>query len=709
MNWHPEFERPLDWLVTRSLQAGVLVLLVLATQWIFHRRLSNRWRFALWWIVLARLLLPFSPQSGVSLFNLVRPAVQLAVLRQPAPALITQDHDHAPFSSPGRDHSLAENATSTAPILIPANLREHLQPTTVLVAPRLPLSVQGFIIPGLAAVWLAGVLILSGVVVAQWIRFNRELARASAPFRPEPQRLLDECRREFGVSRPIELLKTEAVQSPALCGLLRLRLLLPGGLGGQFAASELRYIFLHEMAHVKRGDLWLNWLVTALQILHWFNPLLWFGFARLRADRELACDELALLHAGDHTGTAYGETMVKLMECLSRPAAIPGLVGILEDKQQMRRRILMIVNFRRPSRWSALAVILIAAIAATALTDAQTNEPAGRRNQVESVEISPTPPLKLIFGEQINGVVLMPNGRPAPDAQVALLVQGYPIQLGEGEFTQVALTEPRPAHTAMDGSFTLPLYENAQSLVALNREGFAHVSLNQLAASPQITLQKWGRIAGTLRTGDRLGTNEVVTVGCGNTKNFDFHPPMLEPPLPLPWYAEERIQSRTDGQGRFVLAFVPPGRQNLYREIPDDDGGWMSCPLSSSSMEVLPGETTETNVRTRTVVGRLEFNGGLPNDLTNGIGFIIGANKTTSVGREFPVFDIRADGTFRAEYILPGTYKFRFVQYRQRLPDQNRFLSIEGRISLSRQKFSVPETKDPDDGSIVALGTVEVE
>jgi len=71
---------------------------------------------------------------------------------------------------------------------------------------------------------LAGVLILSGVLVAQLIRFNRKLARASAPSRPELQTLLDDCRREFGVWRPIELLETDAVQSPALFGLRRLRL-----------------------------------------------------------------------------------------------------------------------------------------------------------------------------------------------------------------------------------------------------------------------------------------------------------------------------------------------------------------------------------------------------------------------------------------------------------------------------------------------------
>ena len=63
MNWQPEVERQLDWLINHSLQAGVLVLLVLATQWIFRRRLTSRWRFALWWIVLARLLLPLARRA----------------------------------------------------------------------------------------------------------------------------------------------------------------------------------------------------------------------------------------------------------------------------------------------------------------------------------------------------------------------------------------------------------------------------------------------------------------------------------------------------------------------------------------------------------------------------------------------------------------------------------------------------------------------
>ncbi|MGA9779713.1 MAG: M56 family metallopeptidase [Verrucomicrobiia bacterium] len=382
MNATQELERQLNWLLNHSLQAGVLVLLVLGVQWLFRRRLTSRWRFALWWIVLARLLLPFSPQSAVSLFNYFRPVVQLEGSRYaaPVPPLVAGNSSlriPPPIILPTQSElPQTENQPATPPAPAAANSPEQIQTAPATAVPKHSLSFDDFLIPGLAGLWLAGVLILSGAVVVQMIRFYRELASATAPAGSNLQALLDDCRHEFGLSRRVELLETAAVESPALFGLLRLQLLVPRGFGGQFAGRELRYIFLHELAHVKRGDLWLNWLVTALQILHWFNPLLWLGFARLRADRELACDELALLRAGDNVGTAYGETVVKLLENSSRPAAIPGLVGILEDKKQMRRRISMIANFRRPGKWSALAVILIAGIAAAALTDAQTDKSA---------------------------------------------------------------------------------------------------------------------------------------------------------------------------------------------------------------------------------------------------------------------------------------------------------------------------------------------
>ena len=107
--------------------------------------------------------------------------------------------------------------------------------------------------------------------------------------------LLEASRRVIGTRRAPVLVETDAVDSPALFGLLRPKLLLPTGLIRRLDESELRHVFLHELAHLRRHDVLLNWLAALLQIIHWFNPMIWFGFARMRADREFACDALALI------------------------------------------------------------------------------------------------------------------------------------------------------------------------------------------------------------------------------------------------------------------------------------------------------------------------------------------------------------------------------------------------------------------------------
>ena len=112
---------------------------------------------------------------------------------------------------------------------------------------------------------------------------------------------------------------------------------------------------------MKRGDVWWNYAQTALQIVYWLNPLLWFVFSRIKSDRELACDALALSHTPGAEVQSYGETIIKLLERIQRPVALPGLVGISENKAQLKQRILMVAGFgkRRTSIWLPACLLVI--------------------------------------------------------------------------------------------------------------------------------------------------------------------------------------------------------------------------------------------------------------------------------------------------------------------------------------------------------------
>jgi beta-lactamase regulating signal transducer with metallopeptidase domain len=108
-------------------------------------------------------------------------------------------------------------------------------------------------------------------------------------------------------------------------------------------------VFLHELAHVKRHDIALGWLTAFLQVLHWFNPLVWLAFHRMRSNRELACDALMLSRTQGEGTQDYGRAIVSLLEHFSVPQPLPGLAGILESKSQLKRRIAMITQFQKNS------------------------------------------------------------------------------------------------------------------------------------------------------------------------------------------------------------------------------------------------------------------------------------------------------------------------------------------------------------------------
>ncbi len=351
------------WLLKSSAQAALLVVLVLAVQWLLRRRLTPQWRYFLWWLVVARLLMPVTLPGPVSIFNWVRWQAQAAPAVTVAPTAV-DDSEITPLPD-----SIATAVEGTIP-----ELPRQAPVTMTTPAPAAPPRQDFNWRLGVMWLWLVGAALLGARLGWVVLRLRRELKTATPVDDPTVLALLDECREQMGVRDRLTLLETPLVNSPALCGFWRPRLLLPPGLCRDFTAQQLRFIFLHELAHVRRHDIVVNWLITFLQLLHWFNPFVWLAFSRLRADRELACDALALSMAAPGEQHAYGQTIIRLLEGLARPSAMPGLVGILEDKNQMKRRIRMIAQFRRPGRWAWLSGIAAAILGIACLTDAQVPE-----------------------------------------------------------------------------------------------------------------------------------------------------------------------------------------------------------------------------------------------------------------------------------------------------------------------------------------------
>jgi len=359
-------EPVLNWLLHVSGQAAILVILIVLVQALIREKVTPGWRHALWLLLVLRLALPVQVPSRFSLFNLTqfRPKAPATELANPA-AL-----QAAPSSGVRSKATLGDTASNIA----------SPSPATPFSSPAASPSAEPADLATatgwrweswLALLWLAGVAVLVLRILVLNLNFCRRLRWAPTVTDTQAWQTLEHCRELMGVRYRLVLVETAMVHSPALYGFLRLHLLLPKNTLATLTTEELRYVFLHELAHVKRGDMLVNWLVTILQVLHWFNPLVWLGFRRMAADRELAADALALSRLEPRENVAYGNAILKLLQTLVRPVPLPGLVGILEDNNQMKRRMSMIAKFKTTHGWPVTAALAFTSLALVTLTDAR--------------------------------------------------------------------------------------------------------------------------------------------------------------------------------------------------------------------------------------------------------------------------------------------------------------------------------------------------
>jgi bla regulator protein BlaR1 len=219
--------------------------------------------------------------------------------------------------------------------------------------------------------------------------------------------LLEDCKEELGVHNYLAVVETPHARAPALFGWIRPRLLLPSGVLDKLSRERLRHVFLHELAHLKRHDIALNWLMALVQTVHWFNPLVWLAFQRARADMELACDELALSHLQERESSDYGNTILQLLDTGAEPNRLPVLAAIAEDAHQVKRRIQMIAAFRKgqyASHMLPVAILLLLGVVFLVnSTDAQSNQAEEK-----------TPPADAAIQSAKAWVALLDTGRCDP-------------------------------------------------------------------------------------------------------------------------------------------------------------------------------------------------------------------------------------------------------------------------------------------------------
>ncbi len=332
----------IEWVVSSC----ILILAVIALRYLLRGKISLRLQYALWLLVLARLLIPVSfGSTDISVMSVVEkaPAVQAVESVRDVDTIWQADNGSVQGLPAGA-------AADNAPLQIAPRTTSDDQFSRMSSA----LTLRKVLLP----VWWCGAAVTLLVFLTANLCFAARLRKSRRPLIVE------------GASLPVYVARERAV--PCLFGLFR-----PAVYVTPEAAEDgtlLRHTVAHETTHFRQGDHVWALLRTVCLALHWWNPLVWWAAKLSRQDGELACDEATIRALGEGERAAYGRTLIR-MAC--GRGASPLLTATTMDggKTSLHERIVLLAKKPRTAALAAIALVLAAALCVgCTFTGAKKNE-----------------------------------------------------------------------------------------------------------------------------------------------------------------------------------------------------------------------------------------------------------------------------------------------------------------------------------------------
>ena len=304
---------------------GSAVILVVILARLLLKRFPKIFSYALWAVVLFRLLCPVSLSASLSMLDWFRPEVTAVSERSsvvsylPVRYVYPGEKDDLPQPTPQQEPDTQSSQENTSPSLSVMTITAYL--------------------------WAAGVCLMVLRSVIQYLSLRRKLVSA--------------------IVYRGEVYLADYIDTPFALGILRPRIYLPF----QTPQEERRYIIAHERHHIRRGDHVMKLLAYGALCIHWFNPLVWVAFLLAGKDMEMSCDEAVIRKLGEHIRADYSATLLRMATHKHTIAASPLAFGEGDTKG----RIQNMAQWKKPKLWvSVLCLTLcIAVFAACAVNPAK--------------------------------------------------------------------------------------------------------------------------------------------------------------------------------------------------------------------------------------------------------------------------------------------------------------------------------------------------
>lgn len=336
-----------------SLSGSLMILVLLLCKPFLRDRVSRRWQYYIWLVVIARLLLPFASQESL-MGTLFERAGRVELSAETAEGMDAGTVEMEDVASDKTENAVSGGCgvQEEEDRAVPGSENGAGVFVSAWTAIRCGISRY------LWFLWQGAVLLLLTWKIAGYHHFVRCIRAGREEI--SDIKLLDllaEAAGELGIKRHVELYVSNLVSTPILLGFFRPCIILPDpGL----SEKDLRNTVLHELIHCRRCDVVYKWLVQMTVCLHWFNPLVWLMGREVEAACELACDEAVIGRLDEKERISYGDTLLRALEDGRRNENSSAVMTLSEGGKLMKERLKAILHYRRSSKMVRAASVLLA-------------------------------------------------------------------------------------------------------------------------------------------------------------------------------------------------------------------------------------------------------------------------------------------------------------------------------------------------------------
>ena len=344
--------------ISLSVSGGILIAILLLLKPLLKTRLSHKWQYYIWMVVVARLLIPFSFDV-----NLIERLTSRMFTNE---VTINQSEIYFPYMGSPIENN---NLTTITDVNNGGELNTHTY-NEVFVISDIPnesnanpvafsnsYSIFSQILPNLWILWLAvgAILLVRKITIYQgFVRYV--MSGASRVDDINAIEKLGNIMEKHKIKSHVELYTNGLISSPLIIGFLRPKIILPTL---NINENDLNNTLLHELTHYKRGDMFYKWLVQFVNCLHWFNPLVYLMSREINKSCEFSCDEAVVSNLNESEIRSYGDTLINALKYGAGYDNSVTSMNLGSSSKQIKERLDMIMKCKKASKFGRVLTFMV--------------------------------------------------------------------------------------------------------------------------------------------------------------------------------------------------------------------------------------------------------------------------------------------------------------------------------------------------------------